>query len=406
MSNLKKLGPGLLYAGAAIGVSHIVQSTRAGAEYGYVLIIAIVLAHIFKYPFFAVGPRYANLSGENLIQGYTKLHKSVLWLLFLLTVSTMFTIQAAVTVVTAGLAQKLTGIDLPTAVWSGILLAICYAILQIGRFGALDKLMKVIMILLAISTVLAVAFSFRMDGIDLAIKPNFSLRNPVHIAFLIAFIGWMPAPLDISIWHSIWTRRKYEEEGERKLATENFDFKTGFYGTAFLAICFLVLGANTLFSSGIELEASAGKFAGQLVDIYTSSLGSWSYYIIVIAAFTTMFSTTLTCFDALPRVMQAIVGESKTPQVNALNKKGLWMIVLAIGVLIILGFYVENMKQMVTIATVVSFLTAPILAGLSILLVRKSKYASSIWNRRETQLAFVGFLFLLLFSVYYLSILL
>ncbi len=32
------LGPGLLYAGAAIGVSHLVQSTRAGAEYEFGLI--------------------------------------------------------------------------------------------------------------------------------------------------------------------------------------------------------------------------------------------------------------------------------------------------------------------------------------------------------------------------------
>ena len=29
---LKSIGPGLLFAGAAIGVSHLVQSTRAGAD--------------------------------------------------------------------------------------------------------------------------------------------------------------------------------------------------------------------------------------------------------------------------------------------------------------------------------------------------------------------------------------
>ena len=317
----------------------------------------------------------------------------------------MFTIQAAVTVVTAGLAQKLTGLDFPIVLWSAILLAVCYAILQIGKFSALDKLMKIIIILLALSTVLAVTFSFRLPHTELAMKSDFNLANPIHIAFLIAFVGWMPAPLDISIWHSIWTRKKYEEEGERELTTENFDFKTGFFGTAILAVCFLVLGANTLFSSGIQLESSAGKFAGQLVDIYTTSLGSWSYYIIVIAAFTTMFSTTITCFDALPRVMRAIMRETAPSQFKVLNKKGLWMGVLAIGVLLILGFFVENMKQMVTVATVVSFLTAPILAGLSILLVRRSKFATAIWNKWETALAFVGFLFLLLFSIYYLSIL-
>ena len=37
----KKLGPGLLFAGAAIGVSHLVQSTRAGADFGWGLLLGI-----------------------------------------------------------------------------------------------------------------------------------------------------------------------------------------------------------------------------------------------------------------------------------------------------------------------------------------------------------------------------
>ena len=49
---LKKLGPGLLFAGAAIGVSHLVQSTRAGADFGFSLVWALILANIIKYPFF------------------------------------------------------------------------------------------------------------------------------------------------------------------------------------------------------------------------------------------------------------------------------------------------------------------------------------------------------------------
>ena len=35
IKKLKSLGPGLLFAGAAIGVSHLVQSTRAGADFGF-----------------------------------------------------------------------------------------------------------------------------------------------------------------------------------------------------------------------------------------------------------------------------------------------------------------------------------------------------------------------------------
>ena len=34
----KTLGPGILFASTAIGVSHLVQSTRAGADYGFSLL--------------------------------------------------------------------------------------------------------------------------------------------------------------------------------------------------------------------------------------------------------------------------------------------------------------------------------------------------------------------------------
>jgi len=51
---LKKLGPGLLFAGAAIGVSHLVQSTRAGADFGFSLLWVLILSNIIKYPFFFI----------------------------------------------------------------------------------------------------------------------------------------------------------------------------------------------------------------------------------------------------------------------------------------------------------------------------------------------------------------
>ena len=62
--SFKSLGPGLIFAGAAIGVSHLVQSTRAGADFGFGLLWALLLVTLFKYPFFEFGMRYANATGE------------------------------------------------------------------------------------------------------------------------------------------------------------------------------------------------------------------------------------------------------------------------------------------------------------------------------------------------------
>ena len=391
LAKLKSLGPGLLYAGAAIGVSHLVQSTKAGATYGYILIIAIVLAHVFKYPFFALGPRYANKTGESLVAGYAKMGRWAVVLLLVLTLSTMFTVQAAVTIVTAGLLQHM-GVSLSAGVLSLLLLVICLLILRIGNYSILDNLMKVIMIILSVSTLAAFALSFSVErGVIPSAQTIFTITKKEDLGFLLAFVGWMPAPLDIAIWHSIWTlaKGKSADNGE-------FDFRVGFYGTAILGICFLVLGANTMYGSGEALESSAGGFAAQLITSFTSCLGTWSYWFITIAAFTTMFSTTLTCFDAMPRVMNKISEELKLPK--AISSVLIWQILLFLGALSILFFLVSSMRQMVTFATIVSFLTAPILAWLSYKLVL-SQPKLQLWTRTEMLLAKVGIIVLIMLSI-------
>ena len=75
---LKALGPGLLFASMAIGTSHLVLSTKAGAQYGWIMVIPILLANLFKYPFFEFGIRYTTVTEKSLIEGYTNLGKTYL----------------------------------------------------------------------------------------------------------------------------------------------------------------------------------------------------------------------------------------------------------------------------------------------------------------------------------------
>ncbi|TVZ52078.1 Nramp family divalent metal transporter [Dokdonia sp. Hel_I_53] len=360
----RKLGPGLLFAGAAIGVSHLVQSTRAGADFGFGLLWALLLVNIIKYPFFQFGPRYAAATGKSLLDGYLKLGKPVLWIYFIITLGTMFTIQTAVTIVTAGLAVQLFGITNDIAIWSVAITFFCAAILAIGRYRILDKLMKVIIIVLTLSTLVAVFFAFRESVSTLGsgalsnlgqILPN----NSASIAFLIAFMGWMPAPLDISIWHSLWTLEK-GQRGKEAVQNSIFDFNVGYTGTIVLGICFMTLGALVMYGSGETFSSRGGIFASQLTRMYTASLGEWAAVLIGIAAFTTMFSTTLTTLDASPRAI------AKTTNLLGfgLHKRGylLWLSILIVGTCVVLFFLISEMGFLVKLATIFSFLTAPFYA--------------------------------------------
>ena len=401
---IKKLGPGLLFAGAAIGVSHLVQSTRAGADYGFGLLWALLLIHLVKYPFFQFGPRYANATGESLLEGYRKLGKGVLILYGLLTSLTMFTIQAAVTIVTAGIATSLFGDFISVKLWTVVILSVCFIILNIGKYQFLDVMMKIIIIALTLTTLGATAMAI-YNSSEAVSFTQLLPEGSIEITFLIAFMGWMPAPLDVSVWHSLWTIEKQKNSSEkRNPKTALLDFNIGYLGTILLGISFVVLGALVMHPTGQSFSTSASKFPIQLIEMYTQSLGNWTSIIIGIAAFTTMFSTTLTTLDASPRSMHKtleLVFEKPFK-----NGYFIWSTVLILGTLSIYFFFLSEMGILIKVATLLSFLTAPFYALTNYILIA-SKHTPKEWRPSKILhiISCIGILFLIGFSVWYLTIL-
>ncbi|QIJ89428.1 hypothetical protein C7H62_1619 [Mesoflavibacter sp. HG96] len=399
--NLKKIGPGLLFAGAAIGVSHLVQSTRAGAEFGFGFIWALLLINLIKYPFFQFGPRYALATGESLLEGYKKLGKGILFSYFILTFLTMFTIQTAVTIVTAGLASSLFGNIFSVEIWTVIILIICALIILRGRYTVLDKLMKVIVITLTISTIIAVILAFKGNTQSITITQIIP-ENAKSIGFLIAFMGWMPAPLDVSIWQSLWAIEKQKNNPNYDVKTGLFDFNIGFIAAIFVGLGFIALGALVMFNSGQTISPLASVFANQLIELYTKQLGNWSNVIIGIAAFTTMFSTTLTTLDASPRAM------TKTAELifNSNFKNGFlfWLILLVLGTVLVFFCLQSEMGLLIKIATILSFITAPFYAIANYKLIT-SKHTPLNWHPslKLKLTSWFGILFLIGFSFWYLT---
>lgn len=379
---LAKLGPGLLYAGAAVGVSHLVQSTRAGGMFGFELIIAIIVIHLIKYPFFEFGPRYTAATGKNILHGYHKLGGWAVWIYLLMTISTMFIIQAAVTVVTAGLFTHIFGFEelgghepqVVDAIISSLILLVCFTLLASGRYVLLDKLIKIIILILSVTTIAAViALLFDNPGHYSSATVHFDITDAVHLLFLATFLGWMPAPVEISVWHSVWSESKNETEGKvTSLKEALFDFRVGFIGTAFLAMCFLAIGALVMYGSGVEFKAGGAAFAEQLLDMYKQALGDWAYPIVAIAALTTMFSTTLTLLDAFPRTIGMSLELLAPQQFQHRKNRSIyvfWLLVTIAGTLLLLFFFTPSMGEMVKVATVVAFVAAPVLAILNTLVM-------------------------------------
>jgi Mn2+/Fe2+ NRAMP family transporter len=402
------VGPGLLYAGAAIGVSHLVQSTRAGAMFHFDLVWVLIIANLLKYPFFEFGPRYAIATGSSLVDGYYKIGKWAVVVFAILTIMSMFIVQAAVTVVTVGLLAYIFNITIDITILCVIVLVGSAVFLISGKYSALDKVIKFIIVLLALSTIVAVFAVLGFQGeISREMIQNFDWTNSADIFFLIAFVGWMPAPIDVSVWSSIWNLEKNKDLGYvPQMKNVLLEFKIGYIGTAILALGFLALGALVMSGTGETLSSNGVKFAGQLISIYTNSIGSWAYWIISVAALTTMLSTTITVLDAYSRVMNPLVNyliPGLWKPLGSLKKfTWLWYIMIITGASVILTFAAKSMVHMVTIATTLSFLMAPVFAWLNFKVVTAKHMPSEYRPGKFLRyLSWVGIIFFTLFSIIY-----
>ena len=155
-----------------------------------------------------------------------------------------------------------------------------------------------------------------------------------------------------------------------------------------------------MFESGLVFSSSGTVFAGQLIALYTSNLGVAFYGIIGLAALTTMFSTTLTTLDASPRVMSQI---GKLLWNQKKDSYLFWILVLSCGTLFIFFFFLSEMGTLVQIATVLSFITAPLFAVLNYFLVTSSYMPVEAQpNTAMRWLSRIGIVFLTAFALFYL----
>jgi len=375
----KSFGPGLLWAGAAIGVSHLVQSTRAGAVAGFGLAGTILLALILKYPFFEFGPRYAAATGRSLVEGYRDIGRWAVWLYLLLTGTTGVIVQIAVTMFTAFLFQYALGVTWPLWVVTTILLAICLGLLRLGHFRMLDGIIKVVIVILTVTTLFAAAMALpQVDFSTVRFLPLDGGSLIVPLGFILALVGWMPTAIDLNVWSSLWTLAKDESSGIRTTVPQaQLDFRIGYLGTGVLAFAFLTLGAVVMHGSGQTFDPRGTAFTVQLLELYTETLGDWIRPVVVVAALATMFSTTLTVVDGVSRAIDralTVLKDDKVPErgnaATGRYYRPLLLVVALITILVIMLF-IGTLTTMVDIATILSFLIAPIVGWLTLAVVTR-----------------------------------
>jgi Mn2+/Fe2+ NRAMP family transporter len=288
----RSIGPGILLAGACIGGSHLMSSTTAGARFGFALVGLILLTNLIKYPFLRVGTRFTAATGLSLLEGFQK--RNSLYLPLYLVVSLVtgtFTI-AAVSFVAGLLLTNISllagldpyGLSIAVLVVSGL-------VLLLGHYRALDRLSKLLVVLLTLLTGVAAA-SLLIRGPVGDVAASWVSTDPspwtlANLAFLIPLMGWMPGPVEMCVWPSLWMfSRARDTEHTATPKEAEFDFNLGYGVTVVTAMFFVILGAYTMYGSGDGMLAGSGvSFAQKLIKLYTAAMGGWAAWVIIPAAF-------------------------------------------------------------------------------------------------------------------------
>ena len=397
---IKAMGPGVLMAAAAIGASHLVSSTRAGAEFGWQLAWVILGVNLLKYPFFAAGARYTAATGESLLHGYLKQGRGYLWLFTGLNVIASIASTAGVCMLTAAMLTQF--IPLPIDVLALLVLISSLLLLILGHYSLLDRLTKIIMFALTLTTLIAVALA--LDHMK-PLASQFISPSPwqwAHVGFLVAMMGWMPAPIEVSAWNSLWLLEK-QKTSPVTPSQALLDFNLGYIVTALLAVVFLALGTLVMHGSGEHFSESGAQFANQLINLYSQVMGGESRYLIGIVAFLCIFSTTVTVIDGYSRTLnmgwQLLTRATVTEVQSDKRLTGIMLSVSALGLLLIL-FFKGALLPLLEFVMILAFMTTVVFAWLNYRLMTSSQLPEADrYGTKMKCLSWIGLSYLLIFAV-------
>ena len=320
-----------------------------------------------------------------------------MWVFFLLTVPSATISTGALALISAVIVKTaLPALPLSVNALSIGVMAATLALLLLGHYRALDRVTKLIMISLTVATVAAAVIAATRGQ---QMLPDFIEPSPWNMAslgFIIALMGWMPAPMEITAINSMWVTVK------QKIAPSNyndamFDFNTGYVMSALLALVFLALGALVQYGNGEAVKMAGGQYIGQLIGMYAATIGDWSRLLVAFIAFACMFGTTLTVADGYGRINAEALRLLMRQKQRSNRAVGIWTCWSVFSGLAVILWFNSALGEMLRFAMISAFLTAPVFAWLNYSLVRSShRHAVS---PAMNALAIAGLIYLIGFAL-------
>ncbi len=344
-ASLRYIGPGLILTAGIVGTGELVATPNVAAESGFTLLWLIILGCVVKVFVQVELGRYAVATGTptlrmlDMVPGPRLRVGWMVWV-FLPVFVAMISVIGGMLGGTAEV-MHLAGIDASASTLAIVLGVSLALLLGVGRYKLVERFSIGLVILFTVSTVFALfalqTTDFRVTSAQVLRGLEFRLPEDFSAAFVaFGIIGVGAAEL---IYYPYWCLEKGyaarvgshdagwldRARGWMKVMKVDAFASLVLYTTA--TVVFFLLGAAVLHAKDVQL--SDDGLVGSLAHMYLESFGPLGFWIFVVGAFATLYSTAFAAtaanarlmVDALP--MLGLMSETDDPERKARRIKWL-----------------------------------------------------------------------------------
>ena len=370
---MRRFGPGMLVAAAFIGPGTVTTASIAGANFGFVLMWALLLSIIVTFVLQEMSSRLGIVSGLGLSEALrSSINNHFLKaFIMILIVSALGIGNAAFEVGNiTGAAIGLSQIS-SLSISSSVLIVGILVLILLGTriFKILEQILTVLVVIMSLLFLLTmitieIDYSKLLRGLFIPTVTASSLLT------IMALIGTTVVPYNLFL-HADASKRKWkDQEVTQALNNSRADtaISIGLGGLITLAI----MSTSAVAFFGSSMEISSENLARQLEPI----LGSYSSYIFNFGLFVAGITSAVTAPLAASIAVTEALGWKNDP--SSIRFKLVWIIILLIGVLF--AYFGTKPLQAILFAQATNALLLPFLALFLFYVVNNSRLMGSHKN--------------------------
>ncbi|MCF3650692.1 Nramp family divalent metal transporter [Synoicihabitans lomoniglobus] len=325
LQSLKYIGPGLILTAGIVGTGELVVTPHVAAENGFELLWLIIFGCLVKVFVQVELGRYAVATGTPTLHMLDAVPgprmRNVGWMVWIF-LPVFVAMISVIGGMLGGCAQvfNMAGIDAgpkPIAVVMGLSLT---ALLGIGRYKLVERFSIGLVILFTISTLFAlVALQFTDFKVTTAnIVSGLQFKLPENFAVAFAALGIIGVGAAELIYYPYWCLEKgyaarvgapeapgWNERVHGWMRVMKIDAFASLLLYTAATVVFYLLGAAILHRQGLTIDNS--EMVPTLANMYLESFGPLGFWVFVVGAFATLYSTAFAATAANSRLMADVL---------------------------------------------------------------------------------------------------